>query len=135
MVPTGTPRSLAASRSIATWTSGLLERKGRVEVDDSPFSLELGDQLVAVSGELVEVGPGQADLKGLRPATPLERRDVVDADTQVGIVFQKLAGLLLDLELVERSAGEAVGGHGPRRPTSRASGTAAWRFSRSVIRT
>ena len=135
MVPTGTPRSLAASRSIDHLDLGLAEREGRVEVDDSPFALELGDELVAVGGELVKVGAGQADLEGLRAAASLERRDVVDADPQVGIVFQELAGLLLDLELVERSARRKTGAAWPATSHQPRSGIAACRFSRSVIRT
>ena len=38
MVPTGTPRSLAASRSIDHLDLGLAERERRVEVDDSPLA-------------------------------------------------------------------------------------------------
>ena len=73
IVPTGTPRSLAASRSTTTWTSGL-RSESVVSRSTSPgFSFSSAISCVGVLGELVQVGPGEVDLEGLRPAAPLER--------------------------------------------------------------
>ena len=106
IVPTGTPRSLAASRSIDHLDLGLAERERRVEVDESRPSLSSAISWSAYAASWFRSGPARLtwNVCGRRPS--LERRDVVDADAQVGVVLEELARLLLDRELVELGAGE-----------------------------
>ena len=85
---------------------GLPQRQGRVEVHQPRLLLQLGDQPVAVFRELVQVRAGEVDLERLRPPAALERRDVVDAHPQVGVILEELPRLLLDGELVEHRAVE-----------------------------
>ena len=106
IVPTGTPRSLAASRSIETCTSGLRSESVVSRSTIDPVFLSFGDELVAVSGELTQLRASQTHLEGLGPGSPLERRHVVHAHPQIGIILEKLASLLLDLELVEFGTGK-----------------------------
>ena len=95
-VPTGMPRSLAASRSTSTCTSGL-RKESVVSRSRMPrLLLQLRNQLICIFGKLVEVRPGEIHLERLRSPASLERRNVVDADAEVGIVGQHLAGRLLN---------------------------------------
>ena len=56
IVPTGMPKSLARSRSMATWISGLRSESVVSRSAIPPCLLQLGDQLVGVLGELGQVG-------------------------------------------------------------------------------
>ena len=79
---------------------GLAERERRVEVHQPRLLLELRRRAGRRSRtSLAQVGTGQVDLERLRPATALERRDVVDAGAEVGVILEQLARLLLDGEL------------------------------------
>ena len=119
MVPTGTPRSLAASRSTIDLDLGLAERERRVQVHQPRLLLQLGDELARSTPRAVfRSGPGEVDLEGLRPPAALERRDVVDADPQVGIVLEELPGLLLDPNWSKRVRSDN-GGRDRGHPTSR----------------
>jgi len=78
---------------------GLAQGERGIKVRDAPRLFQFALELLSVFGQPFQLGTGKVDLERLGAAASLERRNIVDADAEVGECLHHLADIVLDVEL------------------------------------